>query len=97
MAKSRVSKPRTAGVGHKDVADSSSEYVGTAEAADLLDVRRPYVVQLINEGKIKATRLSARVLMIHRTEIRRYLREKRQWRMGGPRHDGSDFRAQDGH
>jgi excisionase family DNA binding protein len=72
------------------------DYVSTAEASELLDVRRPYLTQLIREGKLEATRLSPRVYVIAREEVRRYLREKRQFRMGGPRLDGTDQRSQTG-
>lgn len=72
------------------------EYVSTAEAAELLDVRRPYLTWLIRHGRIEAMRLSDRVIVVPRDEIRRYMREKRNFRMGGPRLDGSDARAQSG-
>lgn len=68
-------------------------YVSTAEAADMLDVRRPYVTALIRDGKLDAIRLSPRVLLIQRDSVRKYLRESRNIRMGAPRHDGSDFRG----
>ena len=74
----------------------NKEFVSTAEAAELLDVRRPYVTSLIRDGKLDAMRLSARVYVIPRESIRRYMREHRQFRMGGPRQDGTDYRSQHG-
>jgi excisionase family DNA binding protein len=75
---------------------TNSEYVGTQEAAEMLDVRRPYITTLIRDGKLEALRLSERVYAIRRDSIHRYLRERRQFRMGGPRNDGSDYRSQHG-
>jgi hypothetical protein len=75
---------------------TNSEYVGTQEAAEMLDVRRPYITTLIRDGKLEALRLSERVYAIRRDSIHRYLREHRQFRMGGPRNDGSDYRSQHG-
>ena len=80
----------------KEPAYGNKEFCSTAEAADLLDVRRPYVTTLIRDGKLDAMRLSARVYVIPRESIKRYMREKRQFRMGGPRNDGTDYRTQHG-
>lgn len=71
-------------------------FCSTAEAADLLDVRRQYVTSLIRSGKLAAVKLTPRLIVIPRDEVRRYLREQRQFRMGGPRNDGSDYRSQHG-
>ena len=72
---------------------AETPYISTAEAARILDVRRPYVTSLIRDGKLAAMRLSPRVYIIQRDSVRRYLREHRNVRMGAPRHDGSDFRG----
>jgi len=77
-------------------AKSGSDIVSTAEAAKLLDVRRGYVTVLVKAGKLPATRLSSRVIVLRVDDVMRYLRESRQMGMGGPRRDGTDFRAEHG-